>query len=399
MLPHRRPAIGSIEQLDAATLDDARAFHEAYYGPDTATLIVSGNFDQAQLDAGSTNISRAIPRARPAAVRSQISRARDARAPRRAASPPTGAQRAAARGRRRSGRCPGSAIPTWPRSTVLDAILSPGRQQPLAQGAGPHRARRSRLAELVDSTQEGGYHAPSTRIVTGGRPGREVAALIAAEIERVRSRAGQRRRAAPRPRTSCSPTRSPARDRLAAAPSSSARRWSAPAMPSAADQRLPAIARVTAADVQRVARDWLAPRTARSTFTYHDESRRRRRRAWTNPAPMPTFASVPPAIGEPANALADEAQRQAPPRARRRARGDSRRRSPRAGSPTASTVVTAQTGSVPLATMTVVVQGGTATDPHGKAGLAELAADLADKGTADPLGRADRRELESLGAT
>ncbi|HEY0084793.1 MAG TPA: pitrilysin family protein, partial [Allosphingosinicella sp.] len=34
-LPHRRPGIGSIEQLDAATVEDARAFHEAYYGPDT----------------------------------------------------------------------------------------------------------------------------------------------------------------------------------------------------------------------------------------------------------------------------------------------------------------------------------------------------------------------------
>ncbi|HYI41304.1 MAG TPA: pitrilysin family protein, partial [Allosphingosinicella sp.] len=49
--PHRRSTIGSIEQLDAATVADARAFHEAYYGPDTATLIVSGNFDQAQLDS------------------------------------------------------------------------------------------------------------------------------------------------------------------------------------------------------------------------------------------------------------------------------------------------------------------------------------------------------------
>ncbi|MCZ8170959.1 MAG: pitrilysin family protein, partial [Brevundimonas sp.] len=48
-MPQRRPVIGSIEQLDAAKLDDARAFHQAYYGPDTATLIVSGNFDPAKL--------------------------------------------------------------------------------------------------------------------------------------------------------------------------------------------------------------------------------------------------------------------------------------------------------------------------------------------------------------
>ena len=49
VMPHRRPGIGSIEDLDSATLDDARAFYEAYYGPDTATLIVAGNFDVSLL--------------------------------------------------------------------------------------------------------------------------------------------------------------------------------------------------------------------------------------------------------------------------------------------------------------------------------------------------------------
>src|SRR4029079_15050645 len=49
--PNRRPTIGSISDLDSAKLADARAFHEAYYGPDTATLIVAGNFDPAKLNA------------------------------------------------------------------------------------------------------------------------------------------------------------------------------------------------------------------------------------------------------------------------------------------------------------------------------------------------------------
>ncbi|MEO1490423.1 MAG: pitrilysin family protein, partial [Pseudomonadota bacterium] len=49
VLPMRRPGIGSIEDLDMATLDDARAFHQAFYGPDTATLIVAGNFEVARL--------------------------------------------------------------------------------------------------------------------------------------------------------------------------------------------------------------------------------------------------------------------------------------------------------------------------------------------------------------
>ncbi|MEO1048445.1 MAG: pitrilysin family protein, partial [Pseudomonadota bacterium] len=49
VLPMRRPGIGSIEELDDASLDDARAFHQAYYGPDTATLIVAGNFEIERL--------------------------------------------------------------------------------------------------------------------------------------------------------------------------------------------------------------------------------------------------------------------------------------------------------------------------------------------------------------
>src|SRR5262249_43568970 len=49
--PYPRPGSGWIEDLDAATIDDVRAFHQQYYRPDNATLIVVGNFDEAQLNA------------------------------------------------------------------------------------------------------------------------------------------------------------------------------------------------------------------------------------------------------------------------------------------------------------------------------------------------------------
>lgn len=48
--PYRRPVIGSITDLDAATLEDVRAFHATYYRPDNAFLIVVGDFDPMQLD-------------------------------------------------------------------------------------------------------------------------------------------------------------------------------------------------------------------------------------------------------------------------------------------------------------------------------------------------------------
>lgn len=49
--PYKRSAIGSIEDLEAATLADVVAFHARHYRPDNATLIVAGDFDAKQLDA------------------------------------------------------------------------------------------------------------------------------------------------------------------------------------------------------------------------------------------------------------------------------------------------------------------------------------------------------------
>jgi zinc protease len=48
--PYKRPVIGSIEELDAAKLQDVRDFHASYYRPDNAVLIVAGEFEAASLD-------------------------------------------------------------------------------------------------------------------------------------------------------------------------------------------------------------------------------------------------------------------------------------------------------------------------------------------------------------
>ena len=49
--PYKRGVIGDLDQLNAATAADARAFHSLFYRPDNAYLIVVGDFDQAQFDA------------------------------------------------------------------------------------------------------------------------------------------------------------------------------------------------------------------------------------------------------------------------------------------------------------------------------------------------------------
>ncbi|HEU4932467.1 MAG TPA: pitrilysin family protein, partial [Pyrinomonadaceae bacterium] len=48
--PYKRPGIGSIEDLDAASLKDVQDFHSTFYRPDNATLVIVGDFDPKQLD-------------------------------------------------------------------------------------------------------------------------------------------------------------------------------------------------------------------------------------------------------------------------------------------------------------------------------------------------------------
>src|SRR5712692_7210554 len=60
--PYKRPTIGSIEDLDAATVENVRKFHETYYRPDNATLIVVGDFDPKQLDAFVDKYFGSIPK-------------------------------------------------------------------------------------------------------------------------------------------------------------------------------------------------------------------------------------------------------------------------------------------------------------------------------------------------
>lgn len=46
--PYKKPNIGYMEDLDAASLDEFKAFFDKYYGPNNATLVVAGDFDMAE---------------------------------------------------------------------------------------------------------------------------------------------------------------------------------------------------------------------------------------------------------------------------------------------------------------------------------------------------------------
>jgi zinc protease len=60
--PYKRSTIGSIEDLEAAKIDDVRAFHKTYYRPDNATLVVVGDFDPKQFDAWVNKYLAPIPK-------------------------------------------------------------------------------------------------------------------------------------------------------------------------------------------------------------------------------------------------------------------------------------------------------------------------------------------------
>ncbi len=60
--PYKRPGIGNIDELNAATIDDVKKFHSDYYRPDNATLVVVGDFDPKQLDAWVDRFFADIPK-------------------------------------------------------------------------------------------------------------------------------------------------------------------------------------------------------------------------------------------------------------------------------------------------------------------------------------------------
>lgn len=392
-VPERRSGIGNLAELDAATLEDALAFHEAYYGPDTATLIVAGNFDPARLDTLVDRYFAAIPRRRSALTLTTSTTEKPRITPRTVTvyAPNVPLPMIAS-----SWRIPGAAHPDIAPLLVLDAILATGDNSRLKRALMFDRSIASSASTNFNDVEGNGFLAPVVTLASGTTVEAAEAAL-AAEIARLRD--------APVSAAELAEARNELMaDELSSRETASGRAFALGEAlvrtgdPKAADKRLAAINRVTAADVQRVARRYLQPQ-ARVDFRYLDESKRPVGAAdnWQNPVPMPHWVTVPPATRPPLT-LAPEAEREQPP------------------APSAAVTVTdpvieearlangmrlvaARTGSVPIATLTLIFRGGSATDPQGKAGVAELAALIATKGTTTRSARQIAAELEALGAS
>ncbi|GAA4022039.1 pitrilysin family protein [Sphingomonas swuensis] len=386
VLPHRRPTIGSISDLDSATLEDARAFHEAFYGPDTATLIVSGNFEPSQLDALVNKYFAAVPkRPRPASL---AIKGKDR---------PLNGRRVSATGPNvplpivgAAWQTPGAASTDMAAMEVLDAILTRGDSNRLETALVKTGLSTRPISQLND-TEEQGYYALMA-IVASGREPEVVATELARTLDALRKSgptAAELAEAKNELLSAGLEEREVASSRAFTLGEGLVRTGD----PRAADKRLAAVTRVTAADVQRVARTILDP-AKRIELRYAKGDGEAK--GWANPTPLPRFASPPPAARPPL-ALLPEGQRQAPPAPGTPAQF----RMPALSETTLGNgmkLVTARTGNVPLATLTVAIRAGSAVEPRAKAGLASMVANIASKGTTTRSADQIAAGLERLGA-
>jgi zinc protease len=390
--PYRRSGIGTMADLDAATLEEARAFHANFYRPDNATLIVSGNFDPAELDRFIERHLAPIPRPnRP------ILRHRAVERP-----------RAAARSLTAYG--PNVPLPalvfSWQRPrlnhpdsaafSMLETILSGGQSSRLYRSLVYERQLAQSAGAIDYALEDAGIFAVQA-IVAGGRDVDEAEQALGAEVARVRDQpvtAAELEEARNEIVSSMLFSRETPTGRANEIGSSITTandpRWG--------DRLLAAVQRVTAADVQRVARRYLAD-NRRVSIRYLDQAQRSGEAA-PDPSAQPTDIalgrSFPPATGMP-NQLAPEGERMAVPAAgprqpftapalaeRRLANG--------------MRVVVARSTNLPIASAYMVFGGGSAADPAGRPGVASMMTTLIDQGAAGMTAPQIAARIESLGA-
>jgi zinc protease len=63
--PYRHETIGSMADLEAASITDVRAFHDTYYVPNNATIVVVGDFETKQAQALVDQYLGKVPRGKP----------------------------------------------------------------------------------------------------------------------------------------------------------------------------------------------------------------------------------------------------------------------------------------------------------------------------------------------
>ncbi|MDB5696874.1 MAG: insulinase family protein [Sphingomonas bacterium] len=388
--PYARPGIGSLADLQAASIADVRAFHATFYRPDNAVLVVAGNYDPAQLDRWIDSYFGRI--VRPSAP---IPRVTVAEPPRTAAITRTVyAANTPLPALLMSWHVPPDRHPDVAALTVLNAVLSSGESARLNQALVYRDGVAQSAASFLD-TRESIGNLVTYAVLAGGKTVAAGEAALRREIARLRDTSvsvAELERARNQILTGVLKSRETAEGRgmaLAAA-------VLIDGDPRAADQQLADIARVTAADVQRVARRYLRVEQA-ATIRYLP-AEQRPAGAKDEVTLAPTVRVAPLAVPAPLAAMTpavNPAQPPAPappltatlpqPVETRLANG--------------LRVVTVERRGVPLVTAALVASGGAATDPADRAGASSLAADLLTKGTTTRSATKIAEEVEALGGS
>ncbi len=390
--PYGRPGIGSLADLDAATIEDVRAFHAAYYRPDNAVLVVSGKFDQAQLDAwvdryftGIKTPDRPIPRVtvvEPARREPKDLTVYEPNVPLPAVV--------------MSWPQPAATSEDIPGLMLLDAIMTRGQSSRLYQSMVYQQQLAAEVGSSLDINAHPGVYA-FYAILSEGKTADEGAASLKAEIARLRDTpvsAAELDEARNELITSALQNRETSDGRA----DELARSVILYGDPEASSKTLARLQTVTAEDVQRLAAAMLDD-TRAITLRYLPEELQNGA-AETAIADAPTIQATTisiPASEIPIYKLTPEATRIAPPAAGPAVAATV----PAASEKTLSNglrVIVASKPGLPLVSASLRISAGSALDPEGKAGLATMTADLTTRGTETRSATEIARQIESLGA-
>ena len=385
--PYHRPGIGSIEELDAATIDDVRAFHEAYYRPDNAALIVVGNFDEAQLSAW---IDKYLaPLKNPPQAMKRVT----------AVEPPRKGPGVY------DGYGPNVPLPavaiTWlgakasdpdaPALKMLDAILSGGKSSRLYDSLVYEKQIAAEIYSNADLPAQPGNFAVGAILASGHTIAEGEAALLA-QVKRLRD-------APPTAAELASAKNQLVAGKLRERETIDGRGFALgyalriDGDAARANTELADLQGVTAADVQRVAKKYLDP-NLRMTIRYRPESARPKGEAAPTPATPPKMVTT---YTGPVFALSAEADRQKPPPVGTPI-------DPILPKPAEKTlanglrVIVAHSSDLPLVTADLTVKTGGWADPPGLSGVAGMTADMLTEGTKTRSARDIARQTEALGA-
>ena len=384
--PYKRPGIGSIEELDAATIDDVNAFHATYYRPDNAALVIVGNFDETQLNGWIDKYLGSVPT--PATPIPHVTATEPER---------TGSKTVLTYGPNVplpavviTWLAPKASDPDAPALKVLDAILSSGKSSRLYDNLVYDKQAAAEVFSSADMQAQLGVLYVGA-IMSDGKTLDEGEGLLNAQVAALRD--------APVTAAELSSAKTEliaadvrAREAIEDRAFALGYALETDGDAAKANSQVADISAVTAADVQRVAQKYFRADRA-TTIRYMSESLR----PTGETPPAVTVASVPsvPFTGA-TYALAPEGEREALPPLGKAV--DPVLPSPNQMTlPNGLKVVVARSSDLPLVAARLIVRAGASSDSGDKAGTASLMADVITEGTKTKSAQQIAAASEGLG--